>query len=185
MKTLEQAQDAARALSQLQDELTINFKAMQAGLQAVKDQHQPYIKKLVRKLIKARETLAQFIVQNPQLFDKPRTYTVEGIKFGLQKQKGKLSWSDDAALCAAIQRLVGTGTIDEALLPQLIKVTQKPIAKALDKLDAQTIKRLGIMVGKDTDAALIKSVDSEAEKAINALLQEADKELQEQLQEAT
>jgi len=50
------------------------------------------------------------------------------------------------------------------------------VAAGLEQLDAGLLKRLGVTIAADTDAPLIKSVDSEVEKAINAVIREATKD---------
>lgn len=172
--TLLKIHGKAGELGKWRDTLAIALKTLHAEQQAVKDAHYPELKKLVRKIVKLQDELRELIKDNAGKFDKPRTQIVDGVKFGLQKQKGKLSWNDDAALCETIHKLTDSGVIDEALLPQLINVVEKPVAAGLEKLDARVLKRLGVEVISDVDAVVIKSVDSGVEKALNALLKDAE-----------
>ena len=50
---------------------------------------------------------------------------------------------------------------------------ERPDARGLEKLDGRLLKKLGITVGSDTDEPLIKSVDGDIEKAVNAVIKEA------------
>ena len=176
MNALEKAMQLASTLSAEQDELASNIKTYEAAMQSAQDQHMPYIKRKTRKVIKARDELIQHIKANPDLFVQPRTRTVGGIRFGIKKQRGKMKWADDTALCTGIYKLVGKEVIDEELLPQLIKTTEKPLAAGLEKLDARLIKSLGVEVEKDSDAPFIKCIDSNIEKAVNALIEQATKD---------
>ena len=54
----------------------------------------------------------------------------------------------------------------------LIARTERPVAKALEKLDARLLKRLGVTVAADADEVLIKSVDGEVERAVNAVIKD-------------
>lgn len=172
--TLLKIQGKAGELGKWRDTLAIALKTLHAEQQAVKDEHYPELKKLVRRIVKLQDELKELIKDNAGKFDKPRTQIVDGVKFGLQKQKGRLGWGDDAALCVAIRRLADAGVIEQALLPQLINVVEKPVAAGLERLDAKLLKKLGVEVTSDVDAVVIKSVDGGVEKALNAILKDAE-----------
>lgn len=173
MTTLEDLQKRAATLSQLRDELRDLLATMQAGIDVVKHDSLAGIRGLARRIAKQHNDLAALIQANPELFEKPRSYVVDGLKFGLQKQKGAMCWADDEQLCARIRALARQGVIGADQVKLLIRTKEAPVAAALEKLDANVIKRLGITVEADADAPLIKSVDSEVEKAVNAVIREA------------
>jgi hypothetical protein len=52
----------------------------------------------------------------------------------------------------------------------LIKITKKPIAKALADLDVSDLKRIGCRVEATGDIVVIASTDSEVDKLVKALL---------------
>ena len=58
----------------------------------------------------------------------------------------------------------------------LVENRPRPVAAALEQLDARTLKRLGVSVTNDTDAPLIKSVDGDVEKLVAALIKSATRE---------
>jgi len=176
MNALERAMALANTLSAEQKELASNIKTYQAAMQSAEDQHMPYIMEKTHKVIEARDALQQFIEANPGLFVKPKTRTVSNIRFGMKKLPGKMKWKNNDALCASIGKMVKNGEIDATLLPQLIKTTHKPVVAGLEKLDAKLLKRLGVAVGKDTEAPFIKCIDSEIEKAVDALIEQASKD---------
>lgn len=172
-ETLEIIQSKAAVLGQYRDMLSGAFKELEAELQAVRNEHEANIKQLVRTVIRRQEELTQLIKDNPRLFEKPRTQIVDNIKFGLQKQKGKLSWINETALIRRIDEYTRQGQIKPDVASLIIRTERKLVAAALNELDAKLLKRLGVTVGADTDAVLIKSVDSHVEKAINQLLKTA------------
>ncbi len=183
MTSLSDLMKRAEALSQERDTLASNLHALQVDIDVIKTAYAPELKRVSRSIIKHTNELADLIKANPQLFTRPRTHVANGLKFGLQKQPGKLSWEDDAKLCARIHSLVGNGKMapDEALTAEqeelLISVTEKPVAKALEKLNGKMLKRLGVTVGTDTDEVLIKSVDGDVEKVLNAVIKDATKDV--------
>jgi hypothetical protein len=176
MTNLEDLQKRAAVLSALRDKLAALLATLQSEIDTVKNGHMTAIRRAARQIAQQHQELAELIAANPALFEKPRSYVVDGLKFGLQKQKGKLHWDDNADLCVRIWDLADKCLITEDQAKLCIKTSQTPIASALEQLDAKLIKRLGVTVSADTDAPLIKSVDSEVEKAVNAVIREATKD---------
>src|SRR5208283_3723611 len=103
--------------------------------------------------------LSGAITSHPDLFVKPRTMTLHGIKFGYQKGKGKISWSDEAKVIAAIHRTFAQDTVDT-----LIATVEKPVKDALANLPAHELKKLGVQVEEAGDYVFIKASDSEVDK---------------------
>ena len=173
---LQHVQKQAAALSKTRDCLSNLFKTLEAEINTVKTGSLPEINRVARQIAKQHSELQTLIEANPALFDKPRTHVVDGLKFGLQKKPGRLQWDDDAKLCGRIEGL----TVQEIISPEqqdmLIVVTKKPVAKALEKLDGKLLKRLGVTISADQDEALIKSVDSDVEKAVNAVIKDVTKD---------
>ena len=176
MTTLEDIQKRAAALSDTRDKLGELIATMQAGIDVVKNESLAGIRALARRIARQHNDLAELIRANPGLFEKPRTYVVDGLKFGLQKQKGSMAWDDDEKLCQRLRSLARSGALTPEQVNLCIRTKETPVAAALEKLDASIIKRLGVTVTADTDATLIKSVDSEVEKAVNAVIREATKD---------
>ena len=174
--TLAEMQKRAEALSNTRENLSGILRTLNAELETIKTGALPDIRRVARQVAKQHTELQQLIADNPTLFVKPRTHVVAGIKFGMQKQPGKLEWGSDAALCERIHGLVDKGVITEEQRELLIATTEKPVAKAMEKLDANTLKRLGVTVGRDTDEPLIKSVDGGIEKAVNAVIKDVTKD---------
>ena len=173
---LQDVQKRASTLSQSRDHLSGLFATLEAGIEIVKEGSLPEIQKLARQISKQHTELNQLIAANPAMFDKPRTYVVDGLKFGLQKKPGKLEWDSDAALITRIKKAVESDALTPEQQDLLINTTEKPVAKALEKLDGKLLKRLGVTITSDTDEVLIRSVDSEVEKAVNAVIRDVTKD---------
>ena len=176
MTTLEDLQKRAAALSGVRDQMRNLLATMQAGIDTVKNDSLPAIRALARRIAKQHNELAALIEANPALFVKPRSHVVDGLKFGIQKQKGKLTWEDDKKVCDRLDKLAEAGEITVEQAELCMSCTWKPVVAGLEKLDAKVLKKLGVTVGSDTDAPLIKSVDSEVEKAVNAVIRDATKD---------
>lgn len=174
--TLADIQEKAKALSASRDTITALFISLDVQLKRVQAEKLPDIRRAARKVAKQHEELKALIEAAPELFAKPRTQVVDGLKFGMKKQVGAMTWPDDEKLCARIRKLAADEVITEGQVELLIKVTEKPVAKALEKLEGTVLKRLGVEIGKDSDAVVIASVDGEVEKAVKALIADMTKD---------
>jgi len=139
-------------------------------IEAVKKRLLPGIKSQAAKCHDAKAALAAQIEAQPELFAKPRTITVEGIKVGLQKQKGKVSFADAKAVVKAIRRHYPERFED------LVEVVEKPRKAALNNLTVCESRRLGLTVTEDSDAVMTKAAGDDDDKLVAKLLEEEEKE---------
>lgn len=175
-------QKRAAALSECRDRLSSLLLTLQSNLDTVKNGCMADIKRVARQVAKDHNELVDLIKANPELFDKPRTYVVEGIKFGLQKSTGSMDWDDDTKVVERIRRLVEAGDVSADQADMLINTVEKPVASALAQLEPKVLKRLGVSVVGEGDQPLIKNVDSTIEKAVTSLINAAIKEANAEVQ---
>ena len=178
MATLQEIQQRATALSECRDLLSTLFLTLQGNLDAVKNGSMAEIKRVARKVAKEHNELVALINANPELFQKPRTYVVEGIKFGMQASQGSLEWADDDKVCERIFALADAGDIPADQVELLVTITKKPVASAIRQLSPDLRRRIGVRLEGDGDQPLIKSVDSTIEKAVTSVINAAIKEAQ-------
>jgi len=122
------------------------------------------VRPVAEKTAQDRALLSAAIQQNPDFFIKPRTYVLHGIKLGLQKQKGELEIADEATTIRLIRKLFP----DEA--EALIQIRESVIKSALNNLPAGELRKIGVTIGHDTDAVLIKSTVGDVEKFVHKLI---------------
>ncbi len=166
MTTQADIQGRAEALATTRDALAELLRTLQAEIETVKAGAMPDIRKAARKVAEQHNRLRELIAANPGLFERPRSHVIHGLRYGLQKARGKMSWPCDSQLIERIHKLAAAGEISDDQVEMLIARTERTVAKALEKLDARLLKRLGVTVAADTDEVLIKSVDGEVEKAV-------------------
>ena len=118
----------------------------------------------------AQDKLYSSIKGNPELFMKPRTLVIQGIKVGMAKGKGKIC-IDDPAMAIKLIRKHFPEQADV-----LIKTEEKPVAKAIGQLTVPELKRIGVTVEEAGDQVVIKPTDSEVDKLISALIADATEE---------
>ncbi len=139
---------------------------------AIKRRHVAAIKRKVEAVAERQAQLKAAIKASPELFKKPRTLIIEGIKIGFMKEKGTISWTD----ASQVIKLIKKHFAEQAEV--LIKTTEKLVKGALQQLPAADLKRIGVTVGADGDAVVIKSTDGDIDKLVEAFLKgdEADAE---------
>jgi hypothetical protein len=131
---------------------------------AIKRRHVVAIKRKVEAVAERQAQLKAAIEASPELFKKPRTMIIDGVKIGFMKEKGKISWDDKDQ----VVRLIKKHCPEQADV--LIKTVEKPIRDALQQLPAADLKRIGVTIGETGDVVVIKSTDNEIDKLVEALL---------------
>ena len=162
MSTIEtQAWAYAEARRDLKDKVA----AMEAEIAEVRGRHVPAIKDAAAHEAFVKGGLESAVKAGRDLFERPKTRELHGIRVGFRKLVGKLTIADEARTVAAIRRLMP----DQ--VKTLIKVTEKPVRAALNRLSAAELKRLGVNVGDTTDAVVVEPADGDLDKVVKALLE--------------
>jgi hypothetical protein len=137
------------------------------GIDALKKQHLPAVRRALNRAAEHHEALRAMIDAAPELFVKPRTLVLHGVKLGYQKGKGGISFEDPARVVQLIRKH----------LPEqadvLIATKEAPAKDALANLPVADLKRLGCSVVDAGDTIVIKPTDSEVDKMVDALLKDA------------
>ena len=141
---------------------------LEEELAAIRRRYLSRIRGAVAKAQTSRSILVTAVTAHPELFDKPKTQVFHGIKIGFRKGTGGIDWDDDAKVCELIRKHFPKSQAD-----LLIKTTEKPITKAIADLDVADLKRIGCRVESTGDEVVVKPMDSEADKIVNALLKDA------------
>lgn len=115
----------------------------------------------------ARETLQQLLDAAPQLFKKPRSIAINGVRAGYRKAEDSLDFADEKAVIARIRALLP----DQADL--LIRTEESLVADALPQLDAKALRSIGISQVSGADQSFISLGDSDVEKLAKILISDA------------
>ena len=111
----------------------------------------------------ARDALEAAIEAAPGLFEKPRTRAVDGIKFGIRKQPGRIAFADEAAVIAAIRRKLP----DRA--DALIRTKEGVDRTALRRLTAAELAMLGVSIADPVDEVTISLAASDTDRLAEAI----------------
>jgi hypothetical protein len=167
MYTLANIEVLVKDFSDARAKVSERVHSYEAELAELKKKHLRGIKLAVGSAADKENALKAAIEVSPTLFESPRTFTMHGVRFGLQKQQGSLEYDDEDKVIVLIKKFFPE---KEALL---IKPEEKLLKKSLATLSAAELKKLGVEIKGSGDAPFIKSTDSEIDKMVDALLEDA------------
>ena len=168
MAELREIEHAAEQYRRSLDHLLDQSSALDKRLRKVKAQYAPLLRRAADQAAADGEALEELVANNPQLFEKPRTRTLHGIKVGWQQNKAGVEIPDQAATIRAIK---------EALPEkqgELIKTEEKIQKAPLSKLGKALLEKLGVRVKPAQDSVVIKPAESEGVKMASELLASAE-----------
>jgi hypothetical protein len=169
MTTLAEIEQHTKAFADARDVLSARVQDLEAELESIKRRRLRGIKHAVRAAQEARDRLHAAIEAAPELFVKPRTLVISGIRVGIQKGKGQIVFDDPEQ----VVRLIRKHLPEQA--DALVAVKETPVKKALSNLSVAELKRIGVTVEETGDQVVIKPTDSEVDKLVAALLKEAER----------
>lgn len=171
MDGMQEIERLTRAYAEARIALSEKMEAVKAEMQAVKKRYARGLRQLADRALSARAELAAEVDAQRALFEKPRTRVLHGLKVGFAKNPGRLEMDDEAKTIQLIRR-----HLNAEAAGLLIRVSEKVNRAALNDLDAQDLKRIGVRVAGGGDERVIRAVDGEIEKLVDALLEGADEE---------
>jgi hypothetical protein len=166
MATLAEIEKLTREYAHARRVLTERVQELENAINELKRKALPYIRRAAEAASERQAVLKIAIEESPELFVKPRTIILHGIKVGFQKQKGKIEWDDNATVVKLIKKHFPD------TWETYVKVTEKPIKSALEQLSVSELKKIGVTANETGDEVVIKSTDSEIDKLVAALLKE-------------
>lgn len=140
---------------------------IKAAIQPIYDRHRSGMDAAAEEEAAAHRALMSLLEAAPQLFEKPRSISVNGVRAGYRKAEDTLDWDDDGALIKRIR----------ALLPEqadiLIRTEETIVLDAFAQLPATLHRKLGArrITGADNPFITIGSAD--VEKLAQALIADA------------
>jgi hypothetical protein len=168
MSSLNDLDMVTKAYSDSRDLIGMRVRRMQDIIENVKRRLLPGIKSAVIQAKSNRETLAALIETSTDLFVKPKTLVMHGVKIGFHKGKGAISYTDKDKVVQLIEKHFPEQS------DELVKTKKTPIKSALERLTSQDLRKLGISFVAAGDQVLIKPINSDIDKLVDALLGERD-----------
>lgn len=174
MATLNDIDRAAKAFADSRQNLCDQVTRLNALIERIKRKKLPHIKRAVAKAAEDKAALNALVDDSRELFTKPRTVIMHGIKVGLSKGKGLIEWDDNEHVAKLIKRHF------PERFDVLVKTKHFPQKAALRSLSVSDLQKIGCDVEETGDYIVIKAVDSEVDKVVNAFLKDAEAELTEE-----
>ena len=165
MTTLNEIEALAQAYAERYRELQGAVQALEDCVRTIKRKLLPTIRRLAEESAEHKGALLAAVAQEAELFEKPRTRLLAGVKVGLQKRRGQVVIDDESATIRRIRELLPK---DQAEL--VIRVKESVHKPAVYDLTGGDLKRLGIKIDADTDEAIAKIAGEDIEHMVDALL---------------
>lgn len=170
MDAMSEIERRTRHFSVAHEMLRERVRKLEDEIEAAKRRLLPGIKSAVQQAAEKKAALRAEVERHPDLFERPRTVVLHGIKVGMQKGKGGVEWDDAGSVVGRIERLMP----DQA--EGLVTVTKRPNKSGLQQLTATDLKRIGCRLVNTGDEPVIKPTDGDVEKVVEALLKGAEEE---------
>lgn len=152
--------------------LTNHVTLLNAEIEAVKQKRMKKLRESVTLAVETGDALLAMVKESPELFVKPKSAILHGIKLGFKKEKGKITFADEGQVIKLIRKHL------PKLAATLIITTEKPSKEAMNGLDAKMLKQIGVTVTSDSDVAFITDPASDVDKIVTALLKGASEEVE-------
>jgi hypothetical protein len=166
--TLFEIEKLAKEYSDTRANLRDRVTHLEDEIMDLKKKYLPGIRRAVEAASEKQSKLKAAVEASPDFFQKPRTQTLYGIRFGFMKQKGKIGWEDDELVIKLIKKHFPD------TYETYIKTVEKPLKAVLETLSVAELKKIGVEATESGDAVVIKPVDSEVDKLVDSLLKEDD-----------
>lgn len=151
------------------DLLGERVRQLQDQLDQARRAAEPVIRSALQLAKAAEAELVSAIAASPALFKRPKTVVFHGVKLGFEKGKGKVVIADKDKTISLIRK-----HLDEDQAELLIKVKESVVKSAAQQLAASDLKRIGIEISDTGEIVVVRPVDSELDKMLDALLKAED-----------
>ena len=160
--TLEQIAKATRQFADARRELATLVDTTNRRMRLIYEDNLAQLRKLLARAADSRAALEALIAAAPELFARPRTIVLHGVKIGLRKGRGGIEWDDEEQVVRLVKKLFP----DQADV--LIRTTEQPVKNALAELPAVDLKRLGVTVEETGDVPVVQPADTAVDKVVKA-----------------
>jgi hypothetical protein len=166
----------AKLVSETRDRLGDLARAYDKALAAVRDEHTPGVKTVIEELRGQYDALLDLVRAAPDLFVRPKSIELSGLKLGFRRNKGRVEFADPAKLERRLRALQGLKVISKDTVEGIVTVKVKVSKAALAKLDGNILKRLGVDVVAGQDGPFAQPVDGEIDRLVKLLFAQDDED---------
>lgn len=168
--TLAEIERLAQTYAAAIEDVRVHVEALETEMRQLKRRKYPGLFSRAQTAAQAKAELKAAVEGASDLFVKPKTRVIAGVKVGFQKGKGEILIADEARTVALIKKHFE----DQAEI--LIKTTEKPLKKAIAQLSAADAKKIGVEISATGDEVVIKVMAGEVEKIVDAFFNDMDED---------
>ena len=128
MSTLLDIERRAKALADERDVLVAVVNELNSGIETLKRESMRPLKAAVKAVAEQHDKLKALIEANPELFVRPRSVVLHGIKLGFRKGSGGVEFEDAERVAGLIQKHF------PEQFDVLVQTSHKPLKTALAQL---------------------------------------------------
>lgn len=151
--------------------------ALEDEVRAVYRRHRRALNEALATAEGAQSALRAEVQDHPELFDKPRTWALHGIKLGFQKGRGKIEWEiEDEALIERLRKRLGDSS---PAFENCVEYVATIKVDGLRELPTKDLAACGVTVEETADVVVVKAVESVTDKLVKRLLKEGARSEQE------
>ena len=166
--TMERISDLCGAYARAREALDAVAEAIRGEQRAAARKRRRSLQSRVAQVSAAREALHAALAAAPQLFDSPRSRSIEGVKVGYRKMPGKIEIADEGRAIARVRERLP----DRAA--ELVRVKESLDRAALRRLDGRQLAAIGVSVVEADDEIVLAVAGSDLDKLVDALMADAD-----------
>lgn len=138
---------------------------LEERIRHTKDETMPNLKRAAAKVASFEAQLQEEITDHPDLFRKPKTLTLHGVRVGYLEAPGKLEIDDEGTAITKLRTILGHEDADQYI------ATKETLRKDLVRdLDPKVLARLGARVVGAGDQVIIRRSAGEIEKLLNKMV---------------
>ena len=167
--SLEEIAALCRAYAEARRELSDKVEQVRSARRKATRPHRRGLSARTAGASGARDELRAAIRANPDLFGKPRTRTLEGVKVGYRKQPGKIV-ADETRAISRIRKLFPDREAE------LVRVKESLDRAAVRKLDARAMAAIGVSIADVDDEIVIVTASDDLDRLVDAMLDELETE---------
>lgn len=173
--SMTEIRDAAQRLADAHRESVSRAKLLETELNKaitpIYELHRAGLDAAAEEEAAAHAELKALAEGGPQLFKKPRSIAVDGVKCGYRKAEDTLDWDSDDLV---ITRIRAFPELAE-LAAVLIRTEESLNVSALQELDAKARRKIGVRLIEGIDQPFISFTDNDVEKMVKGILADAAK----------
>lgn len=168
--TMERIRGLCRAYADAERLLAERTEHVQEVRRSSSGRLMPGLRSAAAELSAARDELRDAVESSPQLFERPRTRALEGVKVGFRKLPGTIDCLSEAKVIERIRR------VRPELEATLVAVRESLVKAALKKLDSRDLAAIGVSITAVDDEVVIRTAKTDIDALVDALLAEFEEE---------